>query len=145
MAVLPDKWIRKAVFDRIHRLGVDFDGEEITIPCYDTIVPEKGKNHYVLMTTQTNTEVPNKCGNGWLSSILLNVVTRYPNTGNTGSRLLADDIANEILTELNDISLDAASGLVIQTKTIDFPNDISSLTESENIFRKLIRYEFIIN
>jgi hypothetical protein len=41
--------------------------------------------------------------------------------------------------------LDVASGLVVQKQIQDFPNDIVTITENENIFRKLMRLELTIN
>lgn len=141
MAVLPDKWVRKAIYDRIHNIDVN----ENTIPCFDTRVSKGDPNYYILMTTQTSTENNTKCGKGWESSILLDVVTKYPVSGNIGSRLLADDIANEVLTELEDLNLDPLSGLKLNKIEVSFPNDISSVTTTELVFRKLIRYELTIN
>lgn len=140
---LPDKWIRKAVSDQINNIVVD----TFTIPCFDSrvtgnVIP----SHYVLMTTQTNSEDKrSKCGSRWQSSILLDIVTRYIATGNTGSRLLADNIANAVLALVNNLQLDVASGLNVIDQTIDFPPDISTVTENENVFRKLIRIELYIN
>lgn len=139
---LPDKWIRKAIYDRIHNIEVD----TLTIPCFDYQTTRKQPQHYILLTTQTaQYEDKTKCGHAWRSSILIDIVTRYGATGNTGSRLLADNIADEILTELNDINLDPLSNLSISSKTINFENDLAMETGTENIFRKLMRYEFIIN
>lgn len=141
MTALPDKWIRKAIYERIH--NIDMDGN--IVPCFDTRVSKGNPDHYILMTTQTNNPKGNKCKNGWYSSILLDVVTRFSLAGNAGSRLLADNIADEILIELEDLSLDAESNMSINTMEVSFPNDLSSATDAENIFRKLIRYEFTIN
>ena len=141
MANLPDKWIRKAISDRINNIEVD----TLTIPCFDTRVSRGNPDHYILMTTQTNTQTNSKCGKGWESSILLDVVTRYQNSGNMGSRLLSDNIANEILTKLENLTLDTLSGLKINNISIDFPNDLSSVTKTELIYRKLIRYELTID
>ena len=140
---LPDKYIRQAVFNAINNLVVD----TLTIPAFDSrvsgnVIPD----HFILMTTQTSqVNQMTKCGDVWESSILIDVVTTYDGSGNTGSRLLAEDIMNTVRYSVNNISLLPSSGLVIQKQTQDFPNDIVTITENENIFRKLMRLELTIN
>lgn len=145
IAALPDKWIRKAIYDRIHNIDVDYDGNVQTIPCFDERVSKGHPKYYILLTTQTADQTHNKCGDGWESSILIDIVTKFTGAGNQGSRLLADNIAQEVLTELDDLNLDPLSGLKINNIHITFPSDITSLTKTENVFRKLIRYELGIN
>ena len=140
---LPDKYIRKAVFNAVNNIVVD----TLTIPAYDSrvsgnVIPQ----HFILMTTQTNqVNQMTKCGDVWESSILLDIVTTYDGSGNTGSRLLADNILDAVRNATNNLVLDVASGLVVQKQTQDFPNDIVTITENENIFRKLMRIELTIN
>lgn len=140
---LPDKWVRKAVFDAINDIVVD----TLTIPCFDSEVPEGLEvDHYVLMTTQTNTvDKSNKCEYWYESSILLDVVTSYSGVGNPGSRLLADNIADAVRSATDVLTLDVASGLVVLRQTQSFPNDVVTKTSVENIFRKFIRIELTIN
>lgn len=140
---LPDKWVRKAVFDAINDIVVD----TLTIPCFDSEVPEGLEvDHYVLMTTQTNTvDKSNKCEYWYESSILLDIVTSYSGVGNPGSRLLADNIADAVRSATDVLTLDAASGLVVLRQTQSFPNDVVTKTSVENIFRKFIRIELTIN
>ena len=140
---LPDKWVRKAVYDAINDMVVD----TIVIPCYDTrVVANGGTNHYVLMSTQTNSvDKTTKCENSYESSILLDIVTSYDGAGNVGSRLLADNIADKVRELTDNLTLDVASGLTILKQTQDFPNDIATITDTENVFRKLIRLELFIN
>tara|TARA_R110001599_G_scaffold5376_1_gene27340 strand:- start:81 stop:515 length:435 start_codon:yes stop_codon:yes gene_type:complete len=140
---LPDKYIRKAVFDAVNNLVVD----TLTIPAYDSrvsgnVIPQ----HFILMTTQTNqVNQMTKCGDVWESSILIDIVTTYDGSGNTGSRLLSDNILDAVRNATNNLVLDVASGLVVQKQIQDFPNDIVTITENENIFRKLMRLELTIN
>jgi hypothetical protein len=140
---LPDKWVRKAISQAINNIVVD--GK--IIPCYDTrVTGSKQPKAYVLMTTQTNQVIkPNKCESRWSSSILLDIVTIYDGGGNAGSRLLADDIVDAIRNLTLMIELDPTSGLTVLTQNEDFPNDLSSITATQNVFRKFIRYELIIN
>lgn len=139
---LPDKWVRKAIFESMNEINV---GGTI-IPFYDTNVPGGDiPPFYVLMTTQTNdVDKANKCEWFWQSSILLDIVTSYDLPNNPGSRLIADNIADEVRNKINSIQLDVSSGLEIITKTQSFPNDIATTTQNENIFRKLIRLEMLI-
>lgn len=140
---LPDKYIRKAVFDAVNNLVVD----TLTIPAFDSrvsgnVIPD----HFILMTTQTSqVNQMTKCGDVWESSILIDVVTTYDGSGNTGSRLLSENILDAVRSATNNLVLDVSSGLVIQKQTQDFPNDIVTITENENIFRKLMRLELTIN
>ena len=140
---LPDKFVRKAVFDAINDIVVD----TLTIPCFDSEVPEGLEvDHYVLMTTQTNTvDKSNKCEYWYESSILLDIVTSYSGVGNPGSRLLADNIADAVRSATDVLTLDAGSGLVVLRQTQSFPNDVVTKTSVENIFRKFIRIELTIN
>lgn len=142
---LPDKWVRKAIFDLVDDIIVD----GLKIPVFDTRVTRNTNTeipqHYVLMTTQTNdVDKNNKCEYFWDSSILLDIVTSYDLPGNPGSRLMADDILDAVRAKVNNLVLDVASGLEIINQTQSYPNDITTSTKNENIFRKLMRLELKI-
>lgn len=138
---LPDSYVRKAVSDALDGLVVG--GNDI--PTFDTRTNNTDPSFYVLMTTQTNNEQKdNKCRPRWNSSILLDIVTRYDGSGNMGSRLLADQITNEVLKRTDNLSLDVASGLFVQRQLVVLPNDISTITTTTNIYRKLVRLELRI-
>lgn len=140
---LPDKWIRKAVYNAIN--GIVVNG--YSIPCFDTRVPNNDKrNYYVIMSTQSN-EVNKtvKCEYSWESQILLDVITAYDINGNTGSRKMADDILDAVKTNTDTLILDVASNLTIVTQTQSFPADFETETVNEIVYRKLMRIEFLIN
>jgi len=142
---LPDKWVRKAVYDAINDIVVS----SFVIPCYDTHVSYNAQQdepqHYVLMTTQTNdVEKRNKCEWFYESSILLDIITSFSGAGNNGSRLLVDNITDACRNALVDLELDTSSGLEIVTETMNFPADITTDTGAETIFRKFIRLELTI-
>ena len=142
---LPDKFVRKAVFLLLGGAsGITVNTKNVK--CYDSRVTASTiPSQYILMTTQTNSvDESVKCGDRWRSSILLDVVTRYSSSGNTGSRLLADDIADEVRNRL-ETNLTLEGGLNIVRQKLDFPNDLSSVTENQSIFRKFIRIELSIN
>lgn len=139
---LPDKWIRKAVYDAVN--GIVVGG--VQIPCYDSRVTGKNISSYILLTTQTNTVDDSiKCGNMWESSILIDIVTRYDLNTNNGSRVLADNILDNVRAATNNLTLDTDSNLEIQKQKQNFPNDIVSESKNEIIFRKLMRIELTIN
>ena len=139
---LPDKYIRKAVFDAINNIVVDTK----TIPCYDMRVTGANKSSYVLIQDQSN-EVDEsiKCGDRWESQILLEIYTSYLLSGNTGSRLLADNIVDKVRELTDNLTLDVASGMTIETQTQSFPSDLNATTENKIVFRKFVRIEFLIN
>lgn len=142
---LPDKYVRKAIWTLLGGAsGITVNTKNVKT--YDSRVTGSTiPKQYILMTTQTNSvDESVKCGDRWDSSILLDIVTRYTSAGNTGSRLLADDIA-EAVRNLLESDLALEGGLNVIHQKLDFPNDISSVTENENVFRKFIRLEISIN
>ena len=138
--ILPDKYIRKAIFDVLD--GIIVNGN--TINCYDMRVTGVDiPDHYILMTTQTATvDKNNKCEYFWDSTILLDVFTSYQRQGNPGSRVLVDDIMEEVRDLTNDLVLDG--GLTVINQTQSFPNDITSVTSNEVVHRKFLRLELKI-
>jgi hypothetical protein len=147
--ILPDKWIRKAIYTAINNMTVmdELTNQPLQVPCFDSRVPtENSKYYYVLMSTQTNrVDKSLKCGYRWESSILLDIVTIYNTTGNAGTRLLSDNILDKARNLTNNLVLDAVTGLKVVTQDQDFPNDIVSITPSQSVFRKLMRIELLID
>jgi hypothetical protein len=146
---LPDKWIRKAIFDVINNISVvdEMSGDVLVVKCYDSrVMADNDITQYVLMTTQTNTvDKSTKCGNRWESSILLDIVTTFNGAGNYGSRLLADNILDKVRELTDSLTLDVASGLEVVYQSQDFPNDLVTVTSTENIYRKFMRIELLID
>ncbi len=140
--VLPDEWIRKAIFDLIDQITVD----EETIFCYDTrITGPLDPDFYVIMSTQSNeVDKNNKCEYFWESEILLDIRAVYRIPGNTGSRLLVDNILDAVRDLVKDITLDVSSGLEILNIRMSFPNDLNEVNENEIIYRKFLRLDLII-
>ena len=134
---LPDKWIRKAIFDLLDEIVVDTE----TIYVYDTrVTGALEPDFYIIMSSQSNlVDKWNKCEYVWDSDILLDIRTIYQRQGNTGSRLLVDNITDACRNLLKDIALDAGSGLTIINTTLDFPNDLNDIDDSEIVYRKFIR------
>jgi len=140
--VLPDKWIRKAVYDAFNGTVVDTK----TINVYDSQYPSISANNdaYVLMTVQSNEVIYNKCSNFWLSDILLEVCTLYTSNANTGSRLLADNILDALRLEMEtDLDL-TGSGLIVDSQLMFFPSDLTTKLTNGSLFRKFLRIELRI-
>ena len=134
---LPDKWIRKVVYDLVD--GITVNSEDIYV--YDTkITGVLQPDFYVIMSTQTN-EVNkfNKCEYLWDSELLLDVRATYQRAGNTGSRVQVDDMLDAVRNLVKDIQLDVSSGLVINKRILSFPNDLTEENDSEIIYRKFLR------
>lgn len=139
---LPDKWIRKAIYDAINNVTVN----GYKIPCYDTRAPKQSSDFYVILSTQSN-EVDKsvKCGYRWESSILLDITGVYDINGNTGSRVMVDDILDIVRQNTGSLTLDALSGLEIIDINQSFPNDLVSTNLNSIVYRKFIRLELLIN
>ena len=134
---LPDKYIRKALYTLITSLNV---------PVFDyRVAGSELPNKYVLLSTQVNeVDRTTKCGYKWVSSILLDIVTRYQSAGNTGSRLETDELTEDIRFLLQD-KLELEGGLDVLIQRLDFPSDIVSSYNNSNVFRKFIRVNLLIN
>ena len=97
------------------------------------------------MSTQTNVvDKANMCEYFWDSTINLDIITSYPKGGNPGSRLLLDDIVDEVRGLLEDFTLDASSGLSVIFQTFGTPNDLFVDTGSENVFRSVVSFSLKI-
>lgn len=139
--ILPDKWIRKAIFDVVNNIVVD--GE--TIKCFTQRVTGSNLDNYILLKTQSNeVDKSTKCGDSWESSILIEIYTRYLITGNPGSMVFTDNITDQVRALTDTIVLDPASGLTIVTENQSFPDDIVDSDDSYMFYRKFIRKEFLI-
>ncbi|MDE5516391.1 hypothetical protein KRE49_11640 [Elizabethkingia meningoseptica] len=131
-----DKWIRKYFVDTLNNMVVS--GKTITI--HDMRVPDN-KDAYILMTTQQKSEGdPTKCDTPWDCYITLDVVTIYNNIA--GSRLLADDIMEEVMKRTQNVLV---NGFTVKKQSLDFPPDISTITSTQAIFRKLVTFNLIIS
>lgn len=132
----PDKLIRKAISERINNMVIS--GR--TIPCIDTnYTGETQPVNYVSMSTQTKRDDQTaKCGWEWDCTILLDAITRYLSPGNTGSRVLVNDIEERIIFLLNDLEIEG--GFRVDWITVEDSQSLEGVTDSEIYFRQLIRY-----
>jgi len=133
--VNPDKYIRKAVFDLI-------DGETVgatTVKCFDTrVTGNENLTEYVLLTSQTkNVLKPNKCDYQWETSLLIEIYTKTSSAGNSGSRVLLNDIEQAIYTLL--LPIISITGFDTLIQNVTFETQLETVTDIENIFRSFLR------
>ena len=133
VSINPDKHIRKAIFDKINNIVVS--GK--IIPCYDSRATNAPSN-YVLLTAQTKEVLKEtKCDYEWDTSTLIEIYTKVSSSGNTGSRVLLNDIEQAIYTLL--LPKLTVQGFTNITQNITFENSLETVTESEIIFRSFLR------
>lgn len=133
VSINPDKHIRKAIFDKINNIVVS--GK--IIPCYDSRATNAPSN-YVLLTAQTKeVEKSTKCDYEWETSTLIEIYTKVSSSGNTGSRLLLNDIEQAVYTLLNPKL--TVPGFTNITQNITFENSLETITDTEIIFRSFLR------
>jgi len=131
--VSPDKHIRKAIFDKINNIVVS--GK--IIPCYDSRATNAPSN-YVLLTAQTKeVDKGNKCSYSWETSLLIEIYTRTTSAGNSGSRVLLNDIEERVMTLLNPKI--TVAGFTTVTQNISYENQLETITDVEVIFRSFLR------
>lgn len=133
VAVNPDKFIRKAVYDKINNIVVS--GK--TIKCFDSRATN-APMEYVLMTVQTKeVDKSTKCDYRWETSLLIEIYTKTPLSGNTGSRVLLNDIEQEVYTLLSPIL--SVDGFTTLTQNITFEAQLDTPTDTEIIARSFLR------
>lgn len=133
VSINPDKFIRKAISDNINNIVVS--GK--IIPCYDSRATNAPSN-YVLLTAQTKEVLKEtKCDYEWETSTLIEIYTKVSSSGNTGSRVLLNDIEQAIYTLL--LPKLTVQGFTNITQNITFENSLETITESEIIFRSFLR------
>ena len=133
VTINPDKHIRKAIFDKINNIVVS--GK--TIPCYDSRATNAPSN-YVLLTAQTKEVLKEtKCEYELETSTLIEIYTKVSSSGNTGSRLLLNDIEQAVYTLLNPKL--TVPGFTNITQNITFENSLETITDTEILFRSFLR------
>ena len=131
--ISPDRHLRKAIFDKINNIVVS--GK--IIPCYDSRATNAPSN-YVLLTAQTKEVLKEtKCEYEWETSTLIEIYTKVSSSGNTGSRVLLNDIEQAVYTLLNPKL--TVLGFTNITQNITFENSLETITDTEIIFRSFMR------
>lgn len=139
---LPDKWVRKAIYDAVNGIVVDTN----TVNVYDRRAGLDNPKLGVILQEQQNEVVKDtKCDYRWRHTILIEVFDRISNVGNAGSRLLADNILEAVKDNILGLTLDGGSGLVIIGETLTFPGDLSINDGTEILYRKFLRVLYLIN
>lgn len=133
VSINPDKFIRKAISDNINNIVVS--GK--IIPCYDSRATNAPSN-YVLLTAQTKEVLKEtKCEYEWETSTLIEIYTKVSSSGNTGSRVLLNDIEQAIYTLL--LPKLTVQGFTNITQNITFENSLETITDVEVIYRSFLR------
>jgi hypothetical protein len=131
----PDKFIRKSVHDLIN--GIVVSGKQIF--SYDSRLSGNSTlKEYVLLSSQTKeVDKATKCAYRWETSLLIEIFTKTSSAGNSGSRLLLNDIEQAMLDLLNPkITVQGFENL---TQNITFEANLETITDTEIIFRSLMR------
>ena len=131
--VNPDKFIRTAVSDLVNNIVVNTK----VIKCFDSRATNAPSN-YVLLTAQSKEVLKEtKCDYEWETSTLIEIYTKVSSSGNTGSRVLLNDIEQAVYTLLNPKL--TVSGFTTITQNITFENSLETITDTEIIFRSFLR------
>lgn len=133
----PDKWIRKEISLILNNSVVN--GKTIPVVDYNVTGNNQPLN-YIEMSTQTKSEKTfNKCKKQWDCTILLDVITRYLSTGNTGSRVLCDDIETKVISSMRNFAIEGGFDVY---REVELENSTSAdgYTDTEVFFRQLMRY-----
>ena len=136
----PDKYIRKAVYDLLNNIVVS----DKIIKCYDTRVSGNDKpNNYILFTAQTkDIDKATKCGYRWETSLLIEIFTKTSSSGNSGSRVLVNDIEEACYALLTPyLSLADFNTL---NQILSFETQLETVTDTENIYRSFLRLNLIL-
>jgi len=135
VVVNPDKYIRKAVFDLTNNIVVNTK----TIKCFDSRVTGNANlTEYILLTAQTKEVLKaTKCEYDWETSMLIEIYTKTSSAGNSGSRVLLNDIESAVMALLNPKI--TVAGFTNVTQNITYENQLETVTDNENIFRSFMR------
>jgi hypothetical protein len=127
----PNKWIRQYFSQALSNMVVN--GKIVKV--YDTHTPNNDDVLIILSTQTGSNDREDKCSISKNRTIEIQVITRYK--GITGSRLLLDDICEEIQTRVKNITI---PNFTLWNWDVSFPQDFATSTETETIFRKIINY-----
>jgi hypothetical protein len=141
----PDKWIRLEIYNRLNNMLVvmvaNGEQQQLLIPCVDVnFTGNEQPLYYVAMSTQTKRDNQTaKCGWEWDCTMLLDVITRYPGAGNTGTRLLLNDIEDKIIRLMDNFFI--SGGFTINEEIeLEESSGLDGHTGTEVYFRQLMRY-----
>lgn len=126
--VNPNKHIRKALFDVISPL----------YPCFDTnVTGNLNPTQYVIISTQDKVDDPaTKCGMRVIVATLLDLVCIYNGAGNVGSRILNDDMQENIENAIENLQV---TGYNVLIQRNEYPSNLDSSSANQTVFRNFIR------
>jgi len=135
VTVNPDKFVRLAVFTATNNLVVNTKN----IKTFDSRVTGNANlNEYILLTAQTKeVDKSTKCEWSWETSLLIEIYTKTTSAGNSGSRVLLNDIEQAIMDVLNPKL--TIQGFTNVTQNITYETSLETITDTENIFRSFLR------
>jgi len=135
VTVNPDKEIRLAVHNLVNNIVVNTK----TIKCFDSrVTGNVNLKEYILLTAQAKDVLKEtKCEYEWSTSLLIEIYTRTSSAGNSGSRVLLNDIESAVSTLLNPKI--TVAGFTNVTQNITYENQLETVTDTENIFRSFMR------
>lgn len=120
----PDKWIRKYFADY-----------GFSVPIYDANSVNENDTLYMVMSNQTKFKVDdNKCFKSWDCGIIIEIIQRSQGTQNKGSRVVINDLENEVITAFNNITV---TGYYLINKEYD-SNSIVTQGINQVIDRQII-------
>lgn len=134
-AQLPDNEINKELRSRLHNMEIG----TYMFKFHISKATSARDKFYFLVSTQLNAKQSNKCGNGWINSTEIQVVVIFPK--NTGSKNIINLAANGVIQELEDFTLPSATGLKVNLVDLSIDNELIEDTQSEVVYRKIIRME----
>lgn len=131
----PDKFIRKAVFEATNNIVVNSK----IIKTFDSrLTGNANLSEYILMTAQDKEVLKEtKCEYEWEASLLIEIYTRYSSVGNTGSRLLLNDIEQAVINVLNPKL--TIQGFTNVTQNVTYETSLETVTDTDNIYRSFLR------
>lgn len=127
----PKKWIRKYFSTALANMVVN--GKQVKV--YDSHTPNNDDVLIILSTQTGSNDREVKCSIDKNRIIEIQVITRYK--GATGSRLLMDDITEEIQNRITDIQVE---NFTVNDWSVNFPQEFITTSSTETIFRQIINY-----
>jgi len=125
----PDKWIRKYFSTTL--TGLIVNGKTIIIS--DMRIPNNSDAYIIMSTVDKSHDQETKCNKVWNFQQTLDIVTTFP--GNSGSRVLVDDIHEAVLNACNNIVIE---NFEVFNKSYEFAPDLSEVNSTQTIYRKII-------
>lgn len=127
----PDKYIRAGLYQILN--GMIVDGKTISV--YDVNTPNNDEFAIILSTQTGSDNQRNKCYTDLNRQILIDAIHRIK--GHTGSRVLVDDMIEECINRISENL--QINFFTVQSKSFDYPADLTMNTATETIHRKILR------